>query len=281
MIRFCDLTAAGMLAAASRHPLAVALAKAAFQTMPAAGATETPGEGVICMIDGVEARLGSPAFCDAEAEAARIAVLFPSASLIAWRQGERSAVFAMGQVVRPDASAAINAIRSLGLDIEIMSGDREPAVAGIAEQLGISRHASGQTPADKIARLKELSQQGRKVLMVGDGLNDAPALAAASVSLSPISATHLAQAAADAVFLGDSLKPVADALRIARKARRVMMQNLWLAVIYNFIAVPIAIAGWATPLVAAAAMSGSSVLVSLNALRARSTAAPRLAEGRP
>jgi P-type Cu2+ transporter len=280
MIRSCDLAAAGMLAAASRHPLAAALARAAEQTAPAPGVTEVPGEGVRCVIDGVEARLGSPAFCDAQAEADRLAVLFPAASFIAWRQGERSAVFAMGQALRPDAEATIAAIRAMGIDIEIVSGDRAPAVDAVSKRLGISRHASGQTPADKIARLKELSDQGRKVLMVGDGLNDAPALAAASVSLSPVSATHLAQAAADAVFLGDSLRPVADALRIARKARRVMMQNLWLAVVYNFIAVPVAIAGWATPLVAAAAMSGSSVLVSLNALRARAGAA-RLGEDRP
>jgi Cu2+-exporting ATPase len=124
-------------------------------------------------------------------------------------------------------------------------------------------------PEDKIKALAALQARRQNVLMVGDGLNDAPALAAANASLSPISAVKLSQAQADAVFIDASLLPVVQALRLARLARRLMQQNLILAVVYNAIAVPLAIMGEVTPLIAALAMSGSSVLVTLNALRAQ------------
>ena len=143
------------------------------------------------------------------------------------------------------------------------------------ETLGISEWRAGVTPADKIARIEDLKRQGFKVMMVGDGLNDAPALAAAHVSMSPISAGHLSQATADLVFLGKPLAPVVAAIDFSRKALQLMRQNLWLAVGYNLLAVPIAISGIATPLIAAAAMSGSSLLVMLNALRARRAAPGR------
>jgi P-type Cu2+ transporter len=159
--------------------------------------------------------------------------------------------------------------------VEILSGDREPVVQVAARALGISEWRAGVTPADKIARIDDLKRGGFKVMMVGDGLNDAPSLAAAHVSMSPISAAHLSQATADLVFLSKPLAPVVVAIDFARKALHLMRQNLWLAVGYNLLAVPIAISGVVTPLIAAAAMSGSSVLVMLNAIRAR-----RVAHGR-
>jgi Cu2+-exporting ATPase len=157
----------------------------------------------------------------------------------------------------------------MGLTVEMLSGDRELAVRAAAATLGIHHWRAEVTPVDKIARIDEVTRHGHKVLMVGDGLNDAPALAAAHASMSPVTATHMSQAVADAVFLGERLAPVEVAVAVSRKARRLMRQNLGLAVIYNLLAVPIAIAGFVTPLIAAAAMSGSSLLVMLNALRAR------------
>ena len=263
------LQRAARLALSSRHPLAAAVAREARERVPIAEATEEPGQGVRAMIDGTEARLGSPAFCGlATADPAG-----PGTSTIVFTHAGRSAVLLVRQTLRPDAAETAAALRALGLDLMILSGDRPDAVAPVAAALGIADWRGGLTPAEKIAAIDALKAQGRRVLMVGDGLNDAPALAAAHVSLSPISATDLTQAQADAVFLGERLGPVREAVTVARRARRLMRENLWLAVLYNAVAVPVAIAGFATPLIAAAAMSGSSVLVTLNALRARGGAA--------
>ena len=210
-------------------------------------------------------RLGSRAFCEADDETKPSS---PDVSLIYLRHGSRQARIEIRQSLRPDARTTIEALRAKGYDIRILSGDRNEAVAPLAAQLGITWRA-GADPAQKIAAIEELRAQGRKVLMVGDGLNDAPALAAAHASLSPITAADLAQAQADAVFLGDGLAPVAQALDIATKSRALMRQNLGIAVIYNLFAVPLAIAGYVTPLIAAAAMSGSSIIVTVNALRMR------------
>ncbi len=263
-----DLALAGSLALASKHPLAKAVAEAAGAKAPLA-AHEFPGQGVTLFHEGKRIRLGSVAYCKAEAEAEDVARRWPDASLIAFRGPERVVVFAVRQALRPDAREVVAQLQRKGLAIEILSGDRREAVEEIAGELSISTFSAALKPADKIARLKTLRAAGRRVLMVGDGLNDAPALAAANVSISPISAAHLTQAQADAVFLGERLGPVSDALWLARKAKALMLQNLWLSAIYNVIAVPIAILGYASPLIAALAMSGSSIVVTLNALRAR------------
>jgi Cu2+-exporting ATPase len=265
---------AGRLALASHHPVAAAVARASGAKAPIAGAIEQPGQGVRAFVDGVEIRLGRPSFCGADRIANDILVRDPEVSAVAFSRGDERHVFAVRQRLRPDAPAMIGALQARGIATEIVSGDREPAVRAAAQMLGISEWRAGVTPADKIARIEDLKRQGSKVMMVGDGLNDAPALAAAHVSMSPISAAHLSQATADLVFLGQPLAPVVAAVDYSRKALALMRENLWLAIGYNFLAVPIAIAGLVTPLIAAVAMSGSSILVMLNALRARN-ATPR------
>jgi Cu2+-exporting ATPase len=244
--------------------LAVALAREAAIATPFDGAVEEPGQGVRATIDGVEARLGSAEFCGVTETSAPA----PGMSSIIFCHGGRSTTIAISQKLRPDAVAVMKSLGRLGLDLRILSGDRNDAVAPIAQALGIVHWQGELKPADKIAIIEALKRQGRRVLMVGDGLNDAPALATAYVSLSPIAAADVTQAQADAVFLGERLAPVVEAIAIARRARRLMSGNLWLAAIYNAIAVPVAIAGAVTPLIAALAMSGSSILVTLNALRA-------------
>jgi Cu2+-exporting ATPase len=262
-----SLEKAARLALSSHHPLAAALARMAHLRSPYAGAVEEPGQGVRAVIDGSEARLGSAGFCGIATDAP--GQQGSGASFITFAHDDVAITIPIRQTVRPDAVAVIAALRKRGLDLMILSGDRADAVAPVAKELGIANWQAGLKPAEKIAKIDALKAQGHRVLMVGDGLNDAPALAAAHVSMSPITAAHLTQAHADGLFLGDQLKPVLQAVAISQRARRLMQENLALAVVYNLFAVSLAIAGLVTPLIAAVAMSGSSLLVTLNALRAR------------
>ena len=258
------LLLAARLARSSHHPLALALARSVTSAPPLADATETAGQGVSAPYEGGEVRLGSAAYCGVEAQPFE-----GEGSAMFVRHGERWARLLIRQTLRPDAKDVVAGLRKKGFKLAILSGDRAEAVAPIAALLGIEAWRGGKTPAEKIAFIEELKARGARVLMVGDGLNDAPSLAAAHASLSPIDAVHLTQAQADAVFLGERLAPVAAALDIAGRARSLMRQNLTLAILYNIVAVPVAMAGHASPLFAALAMSGSSILVTLNALRLR------------
>ncbi|MGZ5803199.1 MAG: heavy metal translocating P-type ATPase [Xanthobacteraceae bacterium] len=255
---------AARLAMSSSHPLAAAVAREGLDRRGFDNVVEESGKGVRAVIDGEEARLGSPAFCGILDFAAENDT---GTSRIAFCHGAAMAVFQVRQILRPDALAVVRELQSLGLDVCILSGDRADAVAPIATSLGIRDWHAGVTPDRKVEFLKSQKTNGKRVLMVGDGMNDAPSLAQAHVSMSPITAAELSQANADAVFIGQRLSPVVDAIVLARKARRLMMQNLTLAVVYNAIAVPIAVVGLVTPLIAALAMSGSSLLVTGNALR--------------
>ena len=150
--------------------------------------------------------------------------------------------------------------------MEVLSGDREEAVSDVAETLGITKWRAKASPRDKVQRLEELQAKGHRVLMVGDGLNDAGALALAHASVAPGGAMDISRSASDAVYSG-GLASLPRLISVAKQARVVMLQNFGFAAAYNLVAVPIAISGHATPLVAAIAMSASSILVSLNALR--------------
>jgi len=251
------------LASASQHPLSRAV-RAAFGTgTPPAEAREVPGCGVTAAIDGSTWRLGRRDWCGAADRSAK----GRGSELWLSCDGTPVAGFAFDDDVRPDAARTIDTLLVRGFRVELLSGDRREVVDRVGEALGIVERRAGVTPTEKVARLRELEAQGRHVLMVGDGLNDAPALAAAYASMSPASAADVSQIQADLVFQGDQLAPVAVALAVGRHANRLTLQNVALAIVYNAIAVPFAIAGFVTPLVAAVAMSSSSLLVTTNALR--------------
>jgi Cu2+-exporting ATPase len=263
-----EKSAALALAQASRHPLARALAAAlASEGIVAAQAeslTESPGEGLTAIVDGQQARLGKPAWLGAAASGDTLHTAF--------RLGDAPPrLLAFEDGLRPDATATLVQLAALGLPASIISGDRPEAVAGVASKLGIIGQSELQ-PADKLALINRLQSEGRHVLMVGDGLNDGPALNAAHVSMAPASASDVGKTAADLVFLGDRLMPVAQAIVAARRTMAIVRQNFAMAIGYNVLAVPLAVAGHVTPLVAALAMSGSSLIVVANALRLRRAA---------
>ena len=262
------LICAAALARNSRHPLAQAVTAAVCWPTPVASdVVEIPGAGLVGMIEGRRVRIGSRAFCGVGDGAADADDEQPEMWLAREDLAPLRLIFA--DRPRADARAVIAELKRRHYRLALLSGDR-PAVAGrIAAELGIEEWQARCLPADKVARLEALTAAGRKVLMVGDGLNDAPALAAGFVSMSPASAAAVSQTAADLLFQGPLLGPVSFALRLAQLADRLVRQNFALAVIYNLGAVPIAIAGFATPLIAAVAMSSSSLLVTLNALRLR------------
>ena len=261
------LEAAAALAGTSRHPLARALARAVPGVAPADGVREVAGAGLVKAAAGGEIRLGSAAFCGVDpAEAARAASAAGPELWLA-RPGAAPVRFSFLDAPRPDAVAVVAALKARGLAVELLSGDRPAAVEAVARAVGIERWQAATPPQDKVARLEALAAEGRTVLMVGDGLNDAPALAAAAVSLSPSTAADISQTAADAVFQGDALAPVVEILEVARRADRLVRQNFVLAFGYNVFTVPLAMAGFVTPLIAAVAMSSSSIVVVGNALR--------------
>jgi Cu2+-exporting ATPase len=179
--------------------------------------------------------------------------------LLAW--------FALDDQLRSDAPDLLAACRKMGWNTLLLSGDSSPMVQEVAEQLGINDARGGLTPDDKLAVLQQLHQNGHRVLMLGDGVNDVPVLAAADISIAMGSATDLAKTSADAILLSNRLGSLVDALTIAGKTRRIIIENLAWATLYNGLVIPFAAIGWVTPGWAAIGMSVSSLLVVLNAMR--------------
>lgn len=262
-----DLDLAARLARHSRHPLARAVARAGSGPGPHLDVEEIPGEGLKTFFKGREIRLGNRAFCGvAETAASEFA---PGPELWLSKGDGDAILFRFRDRLRSGAKETIEKLKARGFAVELLSGDRPAVVEELAQALGIDTWRAQKTPGEKVARLKALSEEGRKVLMVGDGLNDAPALAAAHVSLSPATAADISQTAADFVFQGRDLSAVGEVIQVARASKRLILQNFALAFLYNLIAVPLAVGGIVTPLVAAVAMSSSSLVVCLNSLRLR------------
>ncbi|MBV5271775.1 MAG: cadmium-translocating P-type ATPase [Afipia sp.] len=261
------LTVAASIAAHSRHPYSRALAAAGrdkgLAPLALTDISETPGAGLEAHINGTTYRLGRPdwALTDASANSAAL-----DAGVVLSESGRLHATFHFESDLRPDVRQSIAAVSSQGCHVEIMSGDRHEPVRRLSAALEVP-YLAGVSPAGKTKHIAKLTASGRRVLMVGDGLNDTPALAAAHASMAPASAADVSRNAADLVFLRDSLTAVPQAIAVARNAGQLVRQNLVLAVGYNAIAVPIAILGHVTPLIAAVAMSASSLIVIANALR--------------
>ncbi|KRA64916.1 cation-transporting ATPase [Caulobacter sp. Root656] len=254
---------AAPLARASRHPLAKAMTLEAGAGPVAADCVETAGQGVEGLIGGRRARLGRASFVGVEGGDARETEL--------WFGFENDVKirFLFEDQPRADAAATIARLRDLGLGVEVLSGDLAGPVRSIAEAAGITAWRAGLTPLDKAATVDALKAAGRKVLMVGDGLNDAAALARAHASMAPGAAVDAAQNAADLVFTGERLAVVVEAIETAREARRRALENFGFSALYNLVAAPAAMLGLINPFIAALAMSGSSLVVLANAARPR------------
>ena len=253
---------AAMLARASRHPLSRAVANAAGPGIAAANVQEVAGQGLEGDVAGRKARLGRASFVGAPAGG-------DDSTSVIWyaEEGHAPVAFHFTDGLRQDAAACVRELGQLGLAVEMLSGDREAPAAAAAREAGISVWHAANNPTQKSDHLDSLKQAGHRVLMIGDGLNDAAALSVAHVSISPGTAVQASQTAADMILQGEELQPIVEAIRVARRAHSLVLQNFAFSAAYNVLAVPLAALGMVTPLIAALAMSGSSIIVMLNALR--------------
>ncbi|GLR45540.1 copper-translocating P-type ATPase [Mesorhizobium amorphae] len=267
------LAIAADMATHSRHPFSKALAaygsarsRTGFDRMQ-----EEPGLGIEAFADGDIWRLGRRGWAGWKARTGGEGEYGGLGGTVLARNGRIVACFTFEDATRADAKAAVARLKSAGIPVEMLSGDTARACAEAAGILGIDSFVPALLPSGKVERIETLARAGHKVLMVGDGLNDTPSLGAAHVSMAPATAAEISRKAADFVFLRESLLAVPLALDVSRKAGRLIRQNIAIAIIYNALAVPIALLGHVTPLVAAIAMSASSLIVIANALRLQVT----------
>lgn len=256
------IVVAASLATTSTHPAALALRTACLDETPPANATEHAGLGVSAMTADGEIRLGRASFCGIEDGGEEGSEFWLS------RHGHDPVRFRFDDPLRPEARRVIDLVKSKGFEPSMLSGDRNAVVRKIAGVLGIADPHGALLPKDKLRLLNAWREQGRRVLMVGDGLNDAPALAAAYVSASFTHGAPASQSAADIVLPSDRLASIPTVLLVADRAVAIIYQNLGLAALYNIALIPVAMLGLVTPLGAAIAMAASSLTVTLNALRA-------------
>lgn len=262
------LARARSLAALSRHPQSRALADSRAPQEAVASVAwrevrELPGQGVeACDENGRRWRLGAPAWVSASPD--------PEARLAFGAEGAEPGQvlwMTLSEVLRPDAAEAVAALQAQGLKVRLLSGDQPAAVQRLAEPLGLDSWQAGADPAAKLAAVRALQADGAQVLMVGDGINDAPVLAAAEVRVVMGQGAALARSAADALLISNRLMTLVFALQLARRTQRVLRQNLAWAALYNLACVPLALAGWLPPLAAGLGMASSSLFVVLNAQR--------------
>ena len=257
----------------STHPLDKALLHAAGteRAIVADDPRHFAAAGIEARVDGRNTRIGRSDFvAELHGLPAPISWL-RSDHTILWLGDERGwiAAFRIGEGIRDGAAAAIASLRGAGIEVHLLSGDDSDVARRVADELGIGRAEGRATPSHKQAYVRALQLAGARVAMVGDGINDAPVLAQADVSIAMGGGADLAQVRADAVLVSDSLQDLVRAFELARRTRRVIRQNIAWALAYNLLAVPLAFAGWVTPLAAGIGMSASSLVVVGNALRLR------------
>ena len=274
------LPIAAQLAKHSLHPLSRALVhsyeqaelqtlKNEFSECELKDIEEHPGSGLRANFNNGELRVGSFDWCNIDGSYKH----YETQDLMLWvsyqpKEGQQQiSLYTFLDELRPGAVELISQLKTNGIEVQLLSGDRFAAVERMAQCLNIDHFKAEMKPDEKCRVIEELGTSGRKVLMIGDGINDGPSLKAAYVSLSPSSASDVAQVTANFVLMNDGLKSVLGLFQLAKASRALIYQNFGLALAYNLIAVPIAVCGFATPIVAAIAMSLSSMIVTINALR--------------